>query len=43
MQLDVLGTCSAPEEIAQTILFLAGTGGAYTTGQVIGTRLRYGA
>lgn len=43
MQLDVLGKCSAPEEIAQTILFLAGTGGAYTTGQIIGTRMRYGA
>ena len=28
MQLDVLGTYSRPEEIAETILFLAGTGGA---------------
>ena len=43
MQLDVLGTCSRPEEIAETMLFLAGTGGAYTTGQLIGTRMRYGA
>jgi 3-oxoacyl-[acyl-carrier protein] reductase len=43
MQLDVLGTCSRPEEIAETILFLAGTGGGYMTGQLIGTRMRYGA
>jgi 3-oxoacyl-[acyl-carrier protein] reductase len=43
LRLDVLGTCSKPEEIAQTILFLAGTGGAYMTGQLISTRMRYGA
>jgi NAD(P)-dependent dehydrogenase (short-subunit alcohol dehydrogenase family) len=41
--LDVLGGYSQPEEIAETILFLAGTAGKYTTGQVIGTRTRYGA
>ncbi|VCU72440.1 3-oxoacyl-[acyl-carrier-protein] reductase FabG [Pigmentiphaga humi] len=39
---DVLGKASLPEEIAQTILFLAGTGGAYTTGQILGTRIRHG-
>jgi NAD(P)-dependent dehydrogenase (short-subunit alcohol dehydrogenase family) len=43
MKLDVLGTCSKPDEIAETILFLAGTGGAYMTGQLISTRMRYGA
>ena len=41
--LDVLGSYSRPEEIAETILFLAGTAGRYTTGQIIGTRTRYGA
>jgi NAD(P)-dependent dehydrogenase (short-subunit alcohol dehydrogenase family) len=41
--LDVLGSYSQPEEIAETILFLAGTAGKYMTGQVIGTRTRYGA
>ena len=41
--LDVLGGYSRPEEIADTILFLAGTAGRYTTGQIIGTRMRHGA
>jgi NAD(P)-dependent dehydrogenase (short-subunit alcohol dehydrogenase family) len=40
--MDVLGKASMPEEIAQTILFLAGNGGTYTTGQIIGTRVRHG-
>jgi 3-oxoacyl-[acyl-carrier protein] reductase len=39
---DVLGKASLPEEIAQTLLFLAGTGGRYTTGQILGTRIRHG-
>jgi NAD(P)-dependent dehydrogenase (short-subunit alcohol dehydrogenase family) len=39
---DVLGKASLPEEIAQTLLFLADIGGRYTTGQVLGTRLRHG-
>lgn len=39
---DVLGKASLPEEIAQTLLFLAGVGGRYTTGQILGTRLRHG-
>jgi 3-oxoacyl-[acyl-carrier protein] reductase len=43
MRLDVLGTFSKPEEIAETVLFLAGTGGRYMTGQLVGTRMRYGA
>jgi NAD(P)-dependent dehydrogenase (short-subunit alcohol dehydrogenase family) len=43
MRLDVLGTFSKPEEIAETVLFLAGTAGRYMTGQLIGTRMRYGA
>jgi NAD(P)-dependent dehydrogenase (short-subunit alcohol dehydrogenase family) len=40
---DVLGGSSRPEEIAEMVLFLAGTGGAFMTGQVVSTRLRYGA
>lgn len=39
---DVLGKASMPEEIAQTMLFLAGPGGQYTTGQILGTRIRHG-
>jgi 3-oxoacyl-[acyl-carrier protein] reductase len=43
MALDVLGTYSRPEEIAEMVLFLAGTAGKFMTGQIIGTRMRYGA
>jgi len=43
MQLDVLGKASLPEEIAEMVLFLAGTAGAFMTGQILGTRMRYGA
>ncbi len=43
MQLDVLGKYSLPEEIAEMVLFLAGTAGAFMTGQILGTRMRYGA
>jgi NAD(P)-dependent dehydrogenase (short-subunit alcohol dehydrogenase family) len=43
MKLDVLGTCRQPEEIAETMLFLAGTDGGCMTGQLIGTRMRTGA
>ncbi|MES2414555.1 MAG: SDR family oxidoreductase [Pseudomonadota bacterium] len=39
---DVLGKASMPQEIAQTMLFLAGPGGQYTTGQILGTRIRHG-
>jgi NAD(P)-dependent dehydrogenase (short-subunit alcohol dehydrogenase family) len=42
-QLDVLGSWSTPEQIAETVLFLAGTGGAFMTGQLVGTRVRHGA
>lgn len=41
--LDVLGKYSLPEEIAEIVLFLAGTAGAFMTGQIMGTRMRYGA
>jgi 3-oxoacyl-[acyl-carrier protein] reductase len=41
--LDVLGTHSTAEQIAETVLFLAATGGAYMTGQVVSTRMRHGA
>jgi 3-oxoacyl-[acyl-carrier protein] reductase len=41
--LDVLQGVSRPEDIAETILFLAGTAGRYTTGQIFGTRTRHGA
>jgi NAD(P)-dependent dehydrogenase (short-subunit alcohol dehydrogenase family) len=43
MALDVLGKASLPGEIAEMVLFLAGTGGAFMTGQIIGVRTRYGA
>jgi len=39
---DALGKASLPEEIAETLLFLAGAGGRYTTGQILGTRIRHG-
>jgi len=42
LALDVLGQASSPEQVAQTLLFLAGPGGSYTTGQILGTRLRHG-
>ncbi len=43
LALDVLGTYSRPEEIAETILFLAGTAGAFMTGQIVAVRMRHGA
>jgi NAD(P)-dependent dehydrogenase (short-subunit alcohol dehydrogenase family) len=42
-QLDVLNAYSLPEEIAEMALFLAGTAGTFMTGQILGTRMRYGA
>ena len=42
LALDVLGKASTADEIAQTVLFLVGTAGAYTTGQIFGTRVRHG-
>jgi 3-oxoacyl-[acyl-carrier protein] reductase len=41
--IDVLGRYSEPEEIAEIVNFLAGTAGAFMTGQIVGTRMRYGA
>jgi NAD(P)-dependent dehydrogenase (short-subunit alcohol dehydrogenase family) len=43
LDLDVLGKASEPQEIAEIVLFLAGTGGAFMTGQVVSARMRYGA
>jgi NAD(P)-dependent dehydrogenase (short-subunit alcohol dehydrogenase family) len=43
MALDVLGKYSEPEEIADIVLFLAGTAGSFMTGQIVGTRMRHGA
>lgn len=43
VSLDVLGKYSLPEEIAEVILFLAGTAGRFMTGQVVSTRMRFGA
>lgn len=37
---DVLGTHSSPAQIAESVLFLAGTGGAFMTGQILATRMR---
>ncbi len=42
LALDVLGQATSPEEAAQTLLYLSGSASLYTTGQIIGTRLRYG-
>jgi 3-oxoacyl-[acyl-carrier protein] reductase len=43
MALDVLGSYSEPGEIAEMVAFLAGTAGSFMTGQILGTRMRYGA
>jgi 3-oxoacyl-[acyl-carrier protein] reductase len=43
LALDVLGACSLPDEIAETVVFLAGTADRFMTGQIVGTRMRYGA
>ena len=39
---DPLGRFSTPENIAQVVLFLAGPGGAFMTGQVVTVRMRFG-
>ena len=41
--LDVLGGYSLPEQVAQIVLFLAATGGAFMTGQIVSARMRHGA
>jgi NAD(P)-dependent dehydrogenase (short-subunit alcohol dehydrogenase family) len=43
LALDVLGKSSQPREIAELVLFLAGPGGGFMTGQVVSARMRYGA
>jgi 3-oxoacyl-[acyl-carrier protein] reductase len=43
LALDVLGKSSTSQEIAELVLFLAGTGGGFMTGQVVSARMRYGA
>jgi NAD(P)-dependent dehydrogenase (short-subunit alcohol dehydrogenase family) len=42
LALDVLGQATSPEQAAQTLLYLSGPASQFTTGQIIGTRLRYG-
>jgi NAD(P)-dependent dehydrogenase (short-subunit alcohol dehydrogenase family) len=39
---DPLGRFSTPEDIAQLVVFLAGAGGAFMTGQVVTVRMRFG-
>ncbi|WP_372623912.1 SDR family NAD(P)-dependent oxidoreductase [Falsiroseomonas sp.] len=43
LKLDVLGSCSKPEDVADIVVFLASTASRFMTGQIISTRLRYGA
>jgi NAD(P)-dependent dehydrogenase (short-subunit alcohol dehydrogenase family) len=42
LKTDPLGKMSQPEDIAEMILFLAGAGGRFMTGQLITTRMRFG-
>jgi 3-oxoacyl-[acyl-carrier protein] reductase len=42
LALDVLGQATSPEQVAHTLLYLSGPASQFTTGQIIGTRLRYG-
>lgn len=39
---DPLGALSQPEDVAEIVLFLAGAGGRFMTGQLITTRMRVG-
>ena len=39
-RVDVLGTHSEPAQVADIILFLAGTAGEFMTGQIVATRMR---
>jgi NAD(P)-dependent dehydrogenase (short-subunit alcohol dehydrogenase family) len=41
-ELDVLGSYSKPEEIAEIVLFLAGTANRFMTGQIVANRMRLG-
>jgi NAD(P)-dependent dehydrogenase (short-subunit alcohol dehydrogenase family) len=42
LKTDPLGKMSQPEDIAEMVLFLAGAGGRFMTGQLITTRMRFG-
>ena len=42
LALDVLGKATLPDEAAKILLYLAGEASAFTTGQIFGTRIRYG-
>jgi NAD(P)-dependent dehydrogenase (short-subunit alcohol dehydrogenase family) len=42
LKTDPLGKMSQPEDIAEIVLFLAGAGGRFMTGQLITTRMRFG-
>jgi 3-oxoacyl-[acyl-carrier protein] reductase len=39
---DVLGKATTPMQVAHTLMYLATEASVYTTGQIIGTRLRHG-
>ena len=39
---DPLGRFSTPENIARLVVFLAGPGGEFMTGQVVTVRMRFG-
>ena len=40
MAVDVLGSYTRPEQVAEIALFLAGTAGGFMTGQPVATRMR---
>jgi hypothetical protein len=42
LKTDPLGKMSLPEDIAEIVLFLAGAGGRFMTGQLVTTRMRFG-
>ena len=42
LKTDPLGKMSQPEDIAEMVLFLAGAGGRFMTGQLMTTRMRFG-
>jgi NAD(P)-dependent dehydrogenase (short-subunit alcohol dehydrogenase family) len=42
LKTDPLGKMSQPEDIAEMVLFLAGAGGRFMTGQLVTTRMRFG-
>jgi 3-oxoacyl-[acyl-carrier protein] reductase len=42
LKTDPLGKMSQPGDIAEMVLFLAGAGGRFMTGQLVTTRMRFG-